>query len=129
MFTDTMLFSWYVISDSGMLLYGDNHLIRYSLWLIKLLFNRQKVNFRDHHLYYEMLLKFNPELFGRAPLFSTKSDISAVPSTAIISVNSIFANVGWLPTVTVVTNVYHPTLAKIEFTLLMACLLYTSRCV
>ena len=35
-----------------------------------------------------MLLKFIPGLFGRGPLFSTKTDISAVPPTAIISDSS-----------------------------------------
>ena len=33
-----------------------------------------------------MLLKFIPGLFGRGPLFPTKTDVSTVPSTAIISV-------------------------------------------
>ena len=35
-----------------------------------------------------MLLKFLGGLFGRGPVFSTNIDVSAVPSTAIISVKS-----------------------------------------
>ena len=37
----------------------------------------------------KLLLKFIPGQFGRGPLFLTKTDVSAVPSTAIISVNPV----------------------------------------
>ena len=41
------------------------------------------------------LLKFIPGAFGRGLLFSTKTDVLTVPSTATISVNSSFADVVW----------------------------------
>ena len=41
-----------------------------------------------------MLLKFIPSLFGHGPLFLTKTDVSIVPLTAIISVNSSYTNLG-----------------------------------
>ena len=35
------------------------------------------------------LLKFLPGLFSRSPMFSAKPDVSAVPTTAIVSKNRV----------------------------------------
>ena len=50
-------------------------------------YKRQVLRYRQQSS--SLLLKFLPGLFGRGPVFSTKPDVSAVLSTAIVRQNRV----------------------------------------